>query len=91
MASSVVFVGNLPNDVRDSELHDIFKRYGRIRNVDIKWPPKPPPFAFVEYDDPRDAEDAVRNEDQKSFAGARMRVIDVVLFDVFVGVTSEQF
>ena len=65
---------NLPNDVREGELGDIFRRYGRIRLIDIKWPPKPPPFAFIEFDDPRDAEDAVRGEDGKNFAGDRMRV-----------------
>ena len=65
---------NLPNDVRERELGDIFSRYGRVHNIDIKWPPKPPPFAFVEYNDPRDADDAVRGEDGKQFAGARMRV-----------------
>jgi hypothetical protein len=28
-------------------------QYGQIRAIDIKLPPRPPPFAFVEYDDPR--------------------------------------
>ena len=74
------FFRNLPNDVREGELIDIFKRYGRILNVDIKWPPKPPPFAFIKYEDPRDAEDAVREEDQKTLAGARMRVSPIALF-----------
>lgn len=31
-------------------------------------------FAFLEFDDPRDAEDAVRREDGADMGGARMRV-----------------
>ena len=75
------FFRNLPNDVREGELKDIFKRYGRILNVDIKWRgKKQPPFAFIEYEDPRDADDAVREEDQKTLDGARMKVSPITLF-----------
>jgi splicing factor, arginine/serine-rich 1 len=49
----LVYVGNLPEDVRDRDLDDLFAKYGRIRSVDIKHPQRPPPFAFVEFDDPR--------------------------------------
>lgn len=28
-------------------------QFGSIRAIDIKIPPRPPPFAFVEFDDPR--------------------------------------
>ncbi len=34
-------------------------RYGRIRDIEIKTPSRPPAFAFVTFDDRRDAEDAV--------------------------------
>ena len=74
------FFRNLPNDVREGELNDIFKRYGRILNFDIKWPRKAPPFAFIEYEDPRDADDAVREEDQKPLDGPRMKVSPITLF-----------
>ena len=63
------FFRGLPNDVREGELNDIFKRYGRILNVAIKRQPNRPPFAFIEYEDPRDAHDAVREEDQKYTLG----------------------
>ena len=49
----LVYVGNLPDDVRERDLDDIFAKYGRIRSIDIKLPPRPPPFAFVEFDDTR--------------------------------------
>eukprot|EP00803_Ostreobium_quekettii_P011316 evm.model.scf_21EXC.21 EVM.evm.TU.scf_21EXC.21 scf_21EXC:199623-202678(-) len=70
----IVYVGNLPLDVKHRELEDLFYKYGRIRNVDLKLPPRPPGFAFVEFDDPRDAMDAVRGRDGYEFLGNRLRV-----------------
>ena len=35
-------------------------RYGRIRDIDLKNPSRPPAFAFVSFDEYRAAEDAVR-------------------------------
>ncbi|KAK9823308.1 hypothetical protein WJX72_001807 [[Myrmecia] bisecta] len=70
----VVFVGNLPGDCRKSEVEELFSKYGRVTEVDLKLPPRPPGFAFVEFDDPRDAEDAVRGRDGYDFYGNRLRV-----------------
>ena len=36
------------------------ERYGRIVDIDLKSPSRPPAFAFVDFDDYRAAEDAVR-------------------------------
>ncbi|KAK0416811.1 hypothetical protein QR680_012697 [Steinernema hermaphroditum] len=68
-----VYVGNLPPDVRTKDVEDLFVKYGKIMFVDLK-NRKGPPFAFVEYDDPRDAEDAVRSRDGYDFDGYRLRV-----------------
>lgn len=35
-------------------------RYGRIREIDLKTPHRPPAFAFITFDDHRDADDAIR-------------------------------
>ena len=49
-----VYVGNLPDDVRSNDLEDIFYKYGRLRNVDIKHGGgRGPPFAFLEFEDMR--------------------------------------
>lgn len=71
---SRIYVGNLPTDIRDSELEDLFYKYGRIRDIDLKTPARPPAFAFISFDDSRDAEDAVRGRDGYSFDGQRLRV-----------------
>lgn len=36
MGDTRVFVGNLPMDVREREVEDLFFKYGRIRSVDLK-------------------------------------------------------
>ncbi|KAE8988955.1 hypothetical protein PR002_g21597 [Phytophthora rubi] len=69
-----VFVGNLPEDVRERDLSDKFERFGRISSVRIKFPTRPPPFAFIAYDDEQDASDAVRSMHGAMFSGCRLRV-----------------
>lgn len=54
----LVYVGNLPDSVRERDLDDLFAKYGRIRNINIKTPARPPSYAFVEYDDPRYVSDS---------------------------------
>ena len=53
-----VYIGDLGHGAAKHEIEDVFCKYGTLRNV---WVARNPPgFAFVEFDDPRDADDAVR-------------------------------
>ncbi|KIH56161.1 hypothetical protein ANCDUO_13663 [Ancylostoma duodenale] len=70
---SRVYVGNLPPDVREKDIEDIFAKYGKIRFIDIKGG-RGPLYAFIDFDDPRDADDAVRGRDGYDFDGCRLRV-----------------
>lgn len=55
---SKVYVGDLGSSASKQDLEDAFSQYGRLNSV---WVARNPPgFAFVEFDDSRDAEDAVR-------------------------------
>eukprot|EP00252_Welwitschia_mirabilis_P020219 TRINITY_DN490_c0_g1_i21.p2 TRINITY_DN490_c0_g1~~TRINITY_DN490_c0_g1_i21.p2 ORF type:complete len:133 (-),score=18.33 TRINITY_DN490_c0_g1_i21:1219-1617(-) len=72
--SCTIYVGNLPGDIRESEIEDLFYKYGRIIYIDLKLPPRPPGYCFIEFEDPRDAEDAVRGRDGYKFDGHRLRV-----------------
>ncbi|KAK2531835.1 hypothetical protein Q9233_005495 [Columba guinea] len=67
-----VYVGNLGTGAGKSELERAFSYYGPLRTVWIAR--NPPGFAFVEFEDPRDAEDAVLGLDGKIICGSRVRV-----------------
>ncbi|KAK3593953.1 hypothetical protein CHS0354_040687 [Potamilus streckersoni] len=67
-----VYIGDLGYGAAKQELEDVFGRYGRLKNV---WVARNPPgFAFVEFEDPRDAEDATRALDGTRINGRRVRV-----------------
>lgn len=56
-----VYVGNLGSSASKYEIENAFSKYGPLRNV---WVARNPPgFAFVEFEDRRDAEDATRGLD----------------------------
>nr|KJB37416.1 hypothetical protein B456_006G203400 [Gossypium raimondii] len=72
--SRTIYVGNLPSDIREWEVEDLFYKYGRILDIELKIPPRPPCYCFVEFDNSRDAEDAIRGRDGYNFDGCRLRV-----------------
>ena len=47
-----IYVGNLPPDIRTKDIQDLFYKFGKVTFVDLK-NRRGPPFAFVEFDDPR--------------------------------------
>nr|CAD7587918.1 unnamed protein product [Timema genevievae] len=70
--SCKLYVGNLGSSASKHEIESAFTKYGPLRNV---WVARNPPgFAFVEFEDPRDAEDAVRGLDGTRLCGTRVRV-----------------
>ncbi|KAI3783172.1 hypothetical protein L2E82_13236 [Cichorium intybus] len=73
-SSRTLYVGNLPGDIREREVEDLFYKYGPIAHIDLKIPPRPPGYAFVEFEESRDAEDAIRGRDGYDFDGHRLRV-----------------
>ena len=66
---SRIYIGNLPTDIRESELDKLFGKFGRIRNITIKVK-----FAFLEFEDPRDADDAIHEMDRVNFGGYSLQV-----------------
>ncbi|AES82437.2 pre-mRNA-splicing factor SF2-like protein [Medicago truncatula] len=73
-SSRTIYVGNLPGDIRLREVEDLFYKFGPIVDIELKIPPRPPGYAFVEFEDARDAEDAIRYRDGYKFDGFRLRV-----------------
>ncbi|XP_019248542.1 PREDICTED: serine/arginine-rich splicing factor RS31-like isoform X2 [Nicotiana attenuata] len=64
-----IFVGNFEYDTRQSELERLFSKYGRIERVDMK-----NGFAFVYFEDERDAADAIRGLDDIPFGYDKRRL-----------------
>ncbi|GMH31135.1 hypothetical protein Nepgr_032978 [Nepenthes gracilis] len=59
-----VYVGNLDNRVTERDLEDEFRIFGVLRSVWVAR--RPPGYAFIEFDNRRDALDAVRALDGKN-------------------------
>ena len=67
-----VYIGNLGNNGSKYEIEDAFGEYGPLRNV---WVARNPPgFAFVEFENSRDAEDSVRGLDGTRICGQKVQV-----------------
>ncbi|CAI8614519.1 unnamed protein product [Vicia faba] len=64
-----LYVGRLSSRTRSRDLERVFSRYGRVRDVDMKHD-----YAFVEFSDPRDADDARYNLDGRDVDGSRLIV-----------------
>ncbi|KAL3196053.1 hypothetical protein MRX96_045390 [Rhipicephalus microplus] len=56
-----LFIGRLPLDTRERDVEQVFERYGRLLRCDVKYGTGMA-YAFVDYEDHRDAEDAVKYE-----------------------------
>jgi len=69
MGKTRVYVGRLSSRTRERDIEDAFSKFGKIVSVDLKFG-----FAFVEFDDSRDAEDCVRDMDGRDLDGSRIAV-----------------
>ncbi|KAF9907379.1 hypothetical protein BX616_000427 [Lobosporangium transversale] len=67
--TSRVYLGHLSRDASDRDIENLFKSYGRIREVTLK-----NGFGFVEFSETKDAEDAVYDLNGKEFMGDRLVV-----------------
>ncbi|KAE8711082.1 Serine/arginine-rich splicing factor RS2Z32 [Hibiscus syriacus] len=64
-----LYVGHLSSRTRSRDLDDMFSRYGRVRDVDMKRD-----YAFIEFSYPRDADDARYSLDGRDIDGSRIVV-----------------
>lgn len=53
MTDGRIYVGNLPTDVQERDIEDLFFKYGKIRDIELKNNRGTIPFAFVRFEDPR--------------------------------------
>ncbi|KAF8794404.1 Serine/arginine-rich splicing factor 4 like protein [Argiope bruennichi] len=67
--STRIYIGRLSYDVRERDIEKFFEGYGRIREILIK-----NGFGFVEFDDYRDADDAVYALNGRQLLGERVTI-----------------
>lgn len=64
-----IFVAKLSSSIREKDMDYEFRRFGPIKNIQLKRG-----YAFIEYEDYRDAEEAIHDMDGRRFEGQRIVV-----------------
>ncbi|KAJ3021401.1 hypothetical protein HKX48_008631 [Thoreauomyces humboldtii] len=76
-ASTCLYIGNLPYAFREEDVQELFDRYGRLKSVSVpfdRFTGRNKGFAFVAYEDRRDAEDAKTKYDGSTVEGRRLKI-----------------
>ncbi|RNA25504.1 putative splicing arginine serine-rich 6 [Brachionus plicatilis] len=72
MPRAELFVGNLSKDITRQDIEDVFDKYGRLIKCEVKNKDTGASFCFIEFEEERDAEEALRVENGKDMLGNSM-------------------
>nr|BAN65310.1 splicing factor, arginine/serine-rich 3, putative [Babesia bovis] len=64
-----VYIGNLNPEATVEDVESLFPKFGTIGNIWVAR--RPPGFAFVTFEDPRDATDAIEELDGSEYKGQK--------------------
>ena len=72
-----IYVGNLPYDVTDADLREIFSQYGEISQVSLitdKFSGQSKGFGFVEMENNSEADAAIKGLNESNLKGRNIKV-----------------
>ncbi|MBN2363975.1 RNA-binding protein [candidate division WOR-3 bacterium] len=72
-----LYVGNLPYELNEDELRDMFSKFGEVASVNIitdRVTKRPKGFGFVEMPNNEEAENAMKDLNEKDIKGRKIRV-----------------
>ncbi|MFC1498447.1 RNA recognition motif domain-containing protein [Verrucomicrobiota bacterium] len=72
-----IYVGNLPYQVNDQELQELFEKHGTVASARVivdKFSGKSKGFGFVEMPDNNEANSAINAINEQDFMGRNLRV-----------------
>ncbi|XP_063432144.1 serine/arginine-rich splicing factor 10-like isoform X2 [Mytilus trossulus] len=75
--NSSLYVRNVPDTTREDDLRAMFGKYGHLTDVYIPqdyFTRRARGFAYIQYEDPRDADDALYNLDRTRFMGRELEI-----------------
>ncbi|CAH1767934.1 5166_t:CDS:2, partial [Entrophospora sp. SA101] len=75
--TTTLYVGNIPYTFHENDVADMFERYGRLRKVTVQidnYTGRNKGFAFVEFEDRKDAEDAYDKYYGSNIEGRRLKL-----------------
>nr|CAG8595987.1 15119_t:CDS:2 [Entrophospora candida] len=75
--TTTLYVGNIPYTFHENDVADMFERYGRLRKVTVQidnYTGRNKGFAFVEFEDRKDAEDAYDKYYGANIEGRRLKL-----------------
>ena len=73
-ATTKVYCGGLPAAITEEQLTELFGKFGKISNIEIKNPPRPPAFAFIFFDVKEEADKAIAELHGSEMEGLKLRV-----------------
>ncbi len=72
-----IYVGNLPYDIGEDELRDVFSQFGEVSKVNIimdKLSGQPKGFGFVEMPNDSEADEAIKALNDSALKGRNIKV-----------------
>jgi RNA recognition motif-containing protein len=75
-----IYVGQLPRDVNENELKEIFSEYGEIASINLimdRYSGRPKDYCFIDMPDNSEADKAIKALNRSTYKGTEIKVNQV--------------